>query len=612
MKTYFASCLILLILCIPLDSYSQVSEDLEIKTVFTLEDSDLFIESIVPHDLNSNGYEDLLITVLKKSELWASLYVLPGTEAGFNQENAFVLIEGDHISNLQVGDWNGNHQMDLIVEKHVHDGDRGSSYTKVYMMNGMDIEDTMSFSVRDGGYEFLVEIIAAEDLNLNGQVDLVYGSYNELIVAWNQNGSVSFEAITMNARNSYRAEVLDINQNGFMDIIVDEQTENAPVVFVNQQDQTFEKKSVGLPPSGPEPGVGYYYQYKPILFNDDIYPDLLVNREIKIDTDTLGYPVLQPRSEVYLFDAESERYEQSSFNMDTLYSYSYFYPVHANNSGYLDFIQKRGDKIVVLENEDNSNYSLKEYTVSSENSFWDITNVDADQDGDHDILYSEFHGSTVYQITNNDTAETNFSASPEFTTVEANGNTLNLSWQPVFQENNVAQVEYGIKIESLQRNLKFGNVNPANGNRQTSKRLAGFQNNELEIPNLPNGTYFVEITTYNQLGGFSGFSNRQTITINQTSFENGSERIEQFALFQNYPNPFNPVTQISYQLPKMSEVTLEVFDVTGRLVRTLVNETQTSGTHTVTFNGEHLSSGLYLYRLEAEDQVFTRKLTLVK
>lgn len=611
MKTYFASCLLLLILCFPLDSYSQLNEDLEIETVFTLEDSDLYIESIVPHDLNSNGYEDLLITVLKRSELWASLYVLPGAEAGFNQDDAILLIEGDHISNLQVGDWNGNHQMDLIVEKQTT---QGGSYTEVYLMNGMEIDDTLRFSVRNEGYSFTnpVAIIAAEDMNLNGRVDLVYGSYNELIVAWNQNESVSFEAITLNARNSYRAEVLDINQDGFMDIIVDEKTENAPVVFINQQDQTFEIKSVGLPPTGPEPGVGIYYQYKPILFNDDIYPDLLVNREVKIRTDTLGYPVIRPRSEVYLFDSESDRYEKSSFNIDSLYSYSFFYPVHANNSGYLDFIQKIDNKIIVLENEDNSNYSLNEYTVSSDVSFWDLTNVDADQDGDQDILYSEFHESTVYQITNNDTAETNFPDSPEFTTAEANGNTLNLSWQLVFQENNSAQVEYGIKIDSPQRNLRFGNVNLANGNRQTSKRLAGFQNNALKIPNLPNGTYNVEITTYNQLGGFSGFSNRETITINQTSFEKEPERVDQFALFQNYPNPFNPVTQITYQLPETSEVTLKVFDVTGRMVTTLVNEIQSPGTHTVPFNAGHLSSGLYLYRLEAEDQVFTRKLMLVK
>jgi len=611
MKNYSTFFLLLLIAGIPLNSYSQSGEDLEIETIFTLKNSDLFIESIVPHDLNTDGYEDLLITVQKRSKFQASLYVLPGTENGFNQENAFVMMTGDPFSNLQVGDWNGNHQMDLIVERRKLNS---GSYTEVYTMNGMEIEDTLRFSVRDEDYEITspASVIAAEDLNLNGRVDLIYGAYNQLIVAWNRTGSLTFEAITLNARNSYRAEVFDINQDGFMDIIVDEQTEKAPVVFLNQQDQSFVKKSVGLPPTGPEPGVGSYHLYKPILFNDDMYPDLLVNREVKTGTDSLGIPVIQPRTEVYLFEADSEMFEQSSFKMDTLYSYAFFHPLHANNSGYLDLIQKRGDKIIILENIDNSNYTLKEYPVESNSSLWDITNVDADQDGNQDILYSEFYESTIYQITNNDTDETNFPFSPDFTTVEVNGNTLNLSWQPVIQENSIAQIEYGIKIDSPERNLRFGNVNLINGNRQTSKRLAGFQNNELQIPNLPNGTYNIEITTYNQLGSFSGFSNQETITINQTSFENESKQIEQFALFQNYPNPFNPITQITYQLPETSKISIEVFDVTGRMVTTLVNETQTTGTHTVSFNGEDLASGLYLYRLTAGNQVFTRKLMLVK
>jgi hypothetical protein len=83
-------------------------------------------------------------------------------------------------------------------------------------------------------------------------------------------------------------------------------------------------------------------------------------------------------------------------------------------------------------------------------------------------------------------------------------------------------------------------------------------------------------------------------------------------LNQNYPNPFNPVTQISYELPQQSDVLLEVYDMTGRQIATLVNETVAAGSHQVSFDASDLSSGVYLYRLTAGNQVFSRKLTVIK
>ncbi len=87
---------------------------------------------------------------------------------------------------------------------------------------------------------------------------------------------------------------------------------------------------------------------------------------------------------------------------------------------------------------------------------------------------------------------------------------------------------------------------------------------------------------------------------------------EQFILAQNYPNPFNPTTVISYQLPVSSEVRLEVYDMLGRQVATLVNGQVAAGRHNVNFDASNLSSGVYLYRLQAGAQIITRKLTILK
>jgi surface protein/predicted outer membrane repeat protein len=85
-----------------------------------------------------------------------------------------------------------------------------------------------------------------------------------------------------------------------------------------------------------------------------------------------------------------------------------------------------------------------------------------------------------------------------------------------------------------------------------------------------------------------------------------------FTLKQNYPNPFNPTTVISYELPQSADVRLEVYDIAGRQVATLVNGQVAAGRHRVNFNASNLSSGVYLYRLEAGSQVMTKKLTILK
>jgi hypothetical protein len=85
-----------------------------------------------------------------------------------------------------------------------------------------------------------------------------------------------------------------------------------------------------------------------------------------------------------------------------------------------------------------------------------------------------------------------------------------------------------------------------------------------------------------------------------------------FALEQNYPNPFNPTTNIEYQIPNANQVALKVFDVLGREVARLVNEVKQPGTYTVQFDGSDLTSGVYFYRLIADEYVLQRKMLLLR
>jgi photosystem II stability/assembly factor-like uncharacterized protein len=85
-----------------------------------------------------------------------------------------------------------------------------------------------------------------------------------------------------------------------------------------------------------------------------------------------------------------------------------------------------------------------------------------------------------------------------------------------------------------------------------------------------------------------------------------------FSLEQNYPNPFNPSTVIGYDLPNSARVKLALFDVLGRQVRTLVDETKPAGTYTVEFDAGGLPSGVYFYRLQANEFTQTKKLVLTR
>jgi len=102
----------------------------------------------------------------------------------------------------------------------------------------------------------------------------------------------------------------------------------------------------------------------------------------------------------------------------------------------------------------------------------------------------------------------------------------------------------------------------------------------------------------------------QTVVIISSNEESTPK---EFELYQNYPNPFNPKTVINYQLPFNSEVKVKIYNILGNEIETLVNEKQSSGSYSVTFDGSNYPSGVYLYRLEIDGNVMdTKRMVLLK
>jgi flagellar hook assembly protein FlgD len=90
----------------------------------------------------------------------------------------------------------------------------------------------------------------------------------------------------------------------------------------------------------------------------------------------------------------------------------------------------------------------------------------------------------------------------------------------------------------------------------------------------------------------------------------------QYELLQNYPNPFNPSTKINFAIPKSSRVSIVIFDIRGNEIRSLVSEQFDPGIHSVNWealdnNGNAVASGIYLYRIRAEDFSAVKKMVLL-
>ena len=87
---------------------------------------------------------------------------------------------------------------------------------------------------------------------------------------------------------------------------------------------------------------------------------------------------------------------------------------------------------------------------------------------------------------------------------------------------------------------------------------------------------------------------------------------ESYSLAQNYPNPFNPVTSISYSIPVAGNVSIRVYDMMGREIKSLVSEYKQAGSYNVLFDASNFASGVYLYKLEAGSYIASRKMVLIK
>ncbi|MFA7362200.1 MAG: T9SS type A sorting domain-containing protein, partial [Candidatus Kapaibacterium sp.] len=171
------------------------------------------------------------------------------------------------------------------------------------------------------------------------------------------------------------------------------------------------------------------------------------------------------------------------------------------------------------------------------------------------------------------------------------------------------------KTESEINNAGFDIERSVSGSAQWIKAgyVAGKGNSfspisyTFEDKKLNNGKYDYRLKQIDNNGNFEFHKLSNTVEVGLPT---------KFELSQNYPNPFNPVTKVDFSLPLDSKVSIKLYDITGKEVKTLVNEARTAGYYTVQFNASNLSSGTYFYRMMTKssgvDYIFTKKMVLVK
>jgi hypothetical protein len=184
----------------------------------------------------------------------------------------------------------------------------------------------------------------------------------------------------------------------------------------------------------------------------------------------------------------------------------------------------------------------------------------------------------------------------DFTSV-VNRNNVTLNWSTARETNNSG---FEIERKNSGANSTWNKIGFVNGSGNSQEiRSYNFNDNGLS-----SGNYNYRLKQIDFNGNFEYFELQNEVNVGVPS---------QFELSQNYPNPFNPTTKINFSIPVDSKVTLNIYDITGKLVSTLINnEFRLASYYTMEFNASNFSSGTYFYTIRTDKFNETKKMILIK
>lgn len=179
-------------------------------------------------------------------------------------------------------------------------------------------------------------------------------------------------------------------------------------------------------------------------------------------------------------------------------------------------------------------------------------------------------------------------------TSSVSGKNVTLNWSTITETNNS-----GFDIERKSASATWTKI----GNVEGSGTVTAPVNYTFSDRNLNTGNYSYRLKQIDFNGNYKYFDLSNEVIIGTP---------KNYSLSQNFPNPFNPSTSISYEIPTSNFVSLKIYDMMGKEVANLVSGNQEAGFYTVKFDASKLSSGIYFYKLQANDFTATKKLMLLK
>jgi hypothetical protein len=532
------------------------------------------------------------------------------------------------------GDFNNDGFLDLIVTS-FNDNCWTCIYPIQFYKNNGDGTFTRIYNNAIAQENVKSSSIALGDYNNDGWLDVfICGHLNSKNLLFRNNGDGSFTKITSGSivndvAWSQAASWADYDNDGWIDLFVANRDDQPNFLYRNNGDGTFTKITSGIIVND----IGASRSCAWADYDNDGWIDLFVaNMDNQYDflyknngggTFTKIYNLPMVNTNLYS--------SNSSWN-------------DFDNNGYLDLMVTYVHSSSIFYNFGNSNFQSQNTIFSNQNGSYGFAVADYDNDGYQDIflthngsnnaLYKNLNGSIFSKVSNEILSnEGGFSVTCAWSDISNNGKmdlvvaNVNGNHKNYFYKNigptgnylsfrligcNSNRSGIGAKITVYKDNYQSIRVVNGSGAMSLSSQwphfgLRGISNVDSIIISWPSGIR----------QKFENIATNQFLNVNEctgivSSQNNYSSMPSEFQLYQNYPNPFNPSTIIKFDLPEQSFINMKVFDINGRLIKILVNEQMSAGSHEIEFNSENFSSGTYFYKLESEGISLIKKMILLK
>ena len=240
--------------------------------------------------------------------------------------------------------------------------------------------------------------------------------------------------------------------------------------------------------------------------------------------------------------------------------------------------------------------------------------------------YTLTPGATYYwqvrsRLTANHAIFSSWSMVASFSTAAGSSSVVPLVISPNYGQpinNTSAVLTWKIPVPS-DSHLKYDLQYSKNSDFSSAQTKANLNEPVAQVTGLDqNSTYYWRVLSKTDNGSTSSYSTTGSFkTSGATAVEEQETMPTEYELSQNYPNPFNPTTRINFAIPQNSFVTIKVYDMLGREVKTLINQQMVSGNHSIDWNADNnlgikVATGMYIYRITAGNFVSTKKMVLIK